>query len=182
MTTIRFYFADDRAGPKFQRGVQRQGDLVREAARASAIDAITEIRRRGAADIKAAGKFGSRWTDGLDAKVSEGGGNIRIEVSHAVPYFSVFQFGKVIRGKPLLWIPLSFAADAQGVYARDFGSLFRVDRKGGKAPLLLAPGKPAQPKYFAKESVTIPKKFRTIEIVAEVARGMAEIYRARRAG
>jgi len=35
-----------------------------------------------------------------------------------------FQFGKVIHGKPLLFIPFSFAKDAQGVNARDYGPLF----------------------------------------------------------
>lgn len=95
-----------------------------------------------------------------------------------VPYWTVFQFGKVIQGRPLLWIPLSFATDAQGVMARDYpGPLFRVDR-AGKAPLLMTNvGKRAEAKYFGKESVRIPKKFHLIEICTRIGRGLAEMYR-----
>jgi hypothetical protein len=68
----------------------------------------------------------------------------------------VFQEGRVIHGKPLLWIPLSFS-DAVGIRARDYGPLFRVDRSG-KSPLLLSP-KDGEPKYSGHEQITIPKKF-----------------------
>jgi hypothetical protein len=115
----------------------------------------------------------------LRGEISEGGGNVRLAFTHDVPYFMVFQRGAVIRGKPLLWIPLSFAGDAQGVMARDYpGRLFRVDRKSGAAPLLLA-GNPAEPKYFGKEQVRIPKKFRVIEIIREGARELAEFFKNR---
>jgi hypothetical protein len=135
-----------------------------------------EIKTRGDADIKQAGNFGSRWTDGFHVNVTEGGGHIRIAATEDVPYWRVFQYGAVIHGKPLLWIPLSFAADAQGIRASEYpGRLFRVDR-AGKAPLLLAPGKPAQPKYFGKESVTIPKKFHLIEIGRDVSRRVKDFY------
>jgi hypothetical protein len=147
---------------------------MREAAK----DAKNEIEKRGRADIAAAGRFGSRWTDGFRVSVSEGGGHVRIEAKEAVPYWSVFQYGAIIHGKPLLWIPLSFADDAQGVRARDYpGQLFRVDRKGGKAPLLLTPGSPAKPKYFGKEFVTIPKKFHLLEIIRDVAKNFRNLYK-----
>lgn len=82
----------------------------------------------------------------------------------------VHQTGRLIRGRPMLWIPLSFAEDAQGVRARDFpGGLFRVDRKKGGAPLLLSI-KDRQPKYFGKTQVYVPKRFRVIEIIRETAR------------
>lgn len=179
MVGIRLYVDDERAGPLFKRAVTKQKDRVLASARDAAQDAADEILDKGRADIKQAGKFGSRWTDGLHSDVTEGGGNIRISTTHDVPYWTVFQFGKVINGKPLLWIPLSFAKDAQGVRARDYGPLFRVNRKGGKAPLLLSPGKPAQPKYFGKASVTIPKKFHLIEIVRAAARHVKDFYKER---
>jgi hypothetical protein len=92
----------------------------------------------------------------------------------------VFEEGRIIRGNPLLWIPLSFADDAQGVMARDYpGQLFRIDR-AGKSPLLMASGGPggkAQPKYFGRESVTIPKKWHLREIAKQVSRRLGEFYR-----
>lgn len=178
MTTIRLYFDGERAGQKFERSVTRQGARVRNAMRAAAFDASEEIRELAAADMAAAGDFGPRWTGGLNVVITEGGGNIRMAFNHNVDYFSVFQYGKVIEGKPLLWIPLSFAEDAKGVLARNFpGGLFRVDRsKKGKAPLLLSYAT-RQPKYFGKESVTIPKKFHVIEIIQDVAKRIPAFFK-----
>lgn len=177
MPTVRLYFDGERVGPKFERSVTRQAARVRNAARAAAFDAGEEIRRRAAADMASAGNFGPRWQHGLNVEITEGGGNIRIAFSHNVPYFSVFQYGKVIKGKPLLWIPLSFAADAKGVYARNFpGGLFFVDRsKKGKAPLLLS-RQTREPKYFGKEQVTIPKKFHVIEIIRDVSKSVRSYF------
>jgi hypothetical protein len=178
------YLGGDRIGPKFQRSVFRQGELVRDAARAAAVDAAFEIQQRGAADIAGSGKFGSRWTEGLHETVTEGGGNIRIAVTHDIAFWPVFEFGATIKGKPLLWIPMSFADDAQGVSAKDYpGVLFRVDRKSDGLPLLLAAsgvkGEPAQVKYFAKSQVVIPRKWHLRDIVRDVARHMGQLYRAR---
>ena len=180
MVDVRIYVDGEKVGPLFHRAAVQQKKRVFDATRAAASDAAKEIEHRGRDDISRAGKFGSRWTSGFNATVSEGGSNVRISVTEDVPYWRVFQHGAVIRGKPLLWIPLSFAKDAQGVRARDYpNQLFRVDRKGGKAPLLMTPGKPAQPKYFGKESVTIPKLFHLIEITRSVARQFGTFYKNR---
>jgi hypothetical protein len=177
MTQLRIKFSGDQLGPKLRKNLARDGDIVLAAMRAAAQDAQKEFLDRGRADIASAGNFGKRWTEGLTAPITEGGGRIVLSVKHAVPYFMVFQRGKVIRGKPLLWIPLSFAKDAQGVLARDYpGGLFRVNR-AGKAPLLLTYSKPATPKYFGKEQVTIPKKFHILEIGRETARKLKELYK-----
>jgi hypothetical protein len=176
MTQLRIKFSGDQLGPKLRKNFKRNGDIVLTAMRGAAKDAQTEFLEKSRANISSAGNFGSRWTQGLTAPISEGGGRIVLSVSHAVPYFMVFQRGKVIRGKPLLWIPLSFASDAQGLRARDFpGGLFRVNR-AGKAPLLLSYST-RQPKYFGKTKVTIPKKFRVLEIGRETARKMKVFYK-----
>jgi hypothetical protein len=179
MTQLRIKFTgDQQLGPKFKRNRVRDGELVLSAVRQAAQAAQTELLTKGRADIARAGRFGSRWTEGLTAPITEGGGRIVLNLSHSVPYFMVFQRGKVIRGKPLLWIPLSFAGIAPGLRARDFpGGLFRVNR-AGKAPLLLA-FSDKKPKYFGKASVTIPKKFHVLEIGREVARKFKDLYRAK---
>lgn len=172
---IRIAMGRNQAGQRFAVGMRRNRDATLAALRATANDAANEIEELGRQNMASAGRFGSRWMEAWQARVTEGGGFIRIGLTHAISYWTVFQFGKVIHGKPLLWIPLSFASDAQGVMARDYpGPLFRVERFG-KAPLLLTTG--GEPKYFGKESVTIPKKFRLLEIAAEVSRRMGDIYR-----
>ena len=158
MTDVRFYFANKRVGPLFSRKGKTLATQQREAIRAAAKDLAKEIKSQGEDDMTSAGRFGQRWKDAFQVSVTEGGGSVRIEATMSIFYWRVFQYGATINGKPLLWIPLSFASDAQGKRASDYpGQLFRVDRVG-KAPLLLTPGKPAQPKYFGKESVTIPKR------------------------
>jgi hypothetical protein len=194
---MRLYFNGDRLGPIVKRQLDDKASQIRKATRAAAADMAADFTRTAAADIARAGKFGSRWTQGFKTSITEGGGHIRVAVTHQVPYFSVFQYGKVIQGKPLLWLPFSFAADAQGVWPRDFPRpLFRVDRKSDGLPILFAftpgkkkrgwpstasmlglrkqpyrpsqPGKSnAEPKYFGKKSVTIPQKFQTDAIAVE---------------
>jgi hypothetical protein len=86
----------------------------------------------------------------------------------------VFELGAKIFGRPLLWIPLSFARDAQGLRARDFPEpLFRVNRLG-KAPLLMSK---TGPKYFGKESVTIPRKWQLRAVIRGVSRRMNRYYK-----
>lgn len=178
MTALRMYFDGERVGPLFERSTQRKGDQVRAGVRYAANEAAQNIEAKGAQDIMLApGNWGPRWTKGLHAEVTEGGGNVRISIFHDVPYFSVFQNGKQIFGKPLLAIPLSFADVPKGMWASDYpGGLFRVDRKDGGAPLLLS-FIDKQPKYFLKESVTIPKKFHIVEIARAEAKKIREYYR-----
>lgn len=168
---VRITLKNDQVGPKFQVAMKRQAKRARAAMRVALAEAAAEIESLGRADIAAAGRFGRRWIEGFTATVGEGGGHMRVRVEEQVPYWPVFEFGATIHGRPMLWIPLSFATDAQGVRARDYGApLFRVDRFG-KAPLLMTKtgkGK-AEAKYFGKEHVTIPKKFHLREIIRRVA-------------
>lgn len=178
--TVRIFLAGERVGPQLARSASKNIKKILAAERGAAQDVVDYVVPRARADIKQAGKFGPRWTQGFNGKITEGGGFIRVSFTEAVPYWRVFQFGAVIHGKPLLWIPLSFAKDALGIRARDYpGKLFRVNRRSGAAPLLLKAGKPAEPKYFGKESVKIPKKFHLVEIIREGARNLRKFYSER---
>lgn len=175
---IKIEYDGKTVGKNFKAGVERYKEKHYRAIQAAARRAALTIEKRGRAQMKGAGDFGSpRWQLGFRAFVSFASrANIRIRVTHAVKYWRIFQFGGTIHGRPLLWIPLSFARDAIGVLARNFpGRLFRVDRKGGKAPLLMADG--GQPKYFGKASVRIPKKFRLIEIARDEQRRLGRYFR-----
>jgi len=164
-------------GPKFSAILR---DKTEKQILTAALNAIESVKQDALAEAKSniasAGNFGSRWTEGLTAEVTNNAGVIDLTFSHAVPYFMVFQKGQVIRGKPFLAIPLSFATDAKGIFARNFaGGLFRVDRKLGKAPLLLSL-RTKQPKYFLKESVTIPKKFSVLEIIQRISKTLSRRF------
>lgn len=177
MPELRFKFDGDAVGRRFSRAIRQQAAKVKQAMRGAAEDAKDELLDRGRQDIASAGNFGSRWTDGLKATVmQEGLGDATIEVTHDVPYFMAHQKGALIKGKPLLAIPMSFASDAQGVFARNYpGGLFRVDRKAGGAPLLLS-RRTGEVKYFLKEQVRLPKRFHVLEIIRDVSRKLREFY------
>ena len=176
--SITFKYQDgEKIGRKFSFGTKRFSERAIKAAQSAARRAKDEIEYAGRADIRAGGRFGSaRWQEGFHAKLSyQSRGDINIRITHDVPYWLVFEEGRVINGKPMLWIPLHFATEAWGIRARDYPlPLFRVDRKDGKAPLLLDKD---GPKYFGKESVTIPKKWHLRQIVRDISRKINLYYR-----
>ena len=171
------YVNGDKLGPQFRAQVKRFNEKQVRAIQTAARNVASDIEQLGRANIRAGGNFGSaRWQQGFRARVSfQSRTDITIRITHDVKYWVVFEEGRVIRGKPLLWIPLSFStAGRLNVRARDYpGKLFRVDR-AGKAPLLLDD---SGPQYFGKESVRIPRKWRLRDIVKRTARTMNRRYK-----
>jgi hypothetical protein len=155
---------------KAQKITQRIQKALDSATKNLADNIVQEARD----DIASAGRFGTRWTQGFTADVDAQGQLVRVITFHqAVPYWKVFQYGAVIRGKPLLWIPLEY----KGPSARDFpGRLFRVDRRGGGAPLLMS-ADDKQVKYTGHEQVRIPKKFHLVEIIRAESKTLGALYR-----
>lgn len=178
---VRVNLAGEKLGPQFQRSSASIKKRVNDATRLAVKDMVAYVEPRARQDMANAGRFGSKWI--LRGETSEGGGNIKVSfrmpTEAPMKHWRVFEYGATIHGKPLLWIPLSFAKDAQGKSAKDYpGKLFRVDRKAGGAPLLLG-GKPATPKYFGKASVRIPKKFHLRDIIRDGAKKLKDFYSAR---
>jgi hypothetical protein len=177
---VRIYLADDKIGPLFKRGIERQGDRVRSAIRGAASDAAVEIEARGDADILAGGNFGDRWTDSFQATVTQGGGNIRIDAGFTGEdtwYWRDFEEGITIYGKPLLFIPLPGVPT--GLFARDYpGALFRTTRKSDGLVLLgdVATG---EMKYFGKPQITINRKWHLKEIIRQVANELKNYFKDR---
>jgi hypothetical protein len=132
------------------------------------------IEQQGRADISQAGKFGARWTQGFTAQVTETKETVVITVRESQPFWQVFQYGKVIRGRPLLWIPLP------GVSPEARGDFFQTSRRGNLLLFKKESGGGITPLRVAKESVTIPKKFHLVEIVREVSQRMGQLYKVTR--
>ena len=172
--TIKIIFRNRARGSTLDHGIKRVQDRIQKAVRSTSEEAARQILSEGRSDIAGAGKFGTRWTSGLHADVQYDPRRSTVQVYHTEPFFRVFEKGKVIHGKPLLWIPLSFATDAHGKKASEYGGLFRVNRKGA-APLLLSIAT-GEPKYFGKAKVRIPKKFHITEITKKVGGRLKQIY------
>ena len=114
----------------------------------------TEIEAKGHADITGAGNFGGRWTEAFNAKVTAGeGGAVHLDVTMTIPYWTVFQFGATIHGKPLLYFtPTKAVGGLKGM--------------AGNLPAVIS-----------KHSVTIPKKFHLIEIATAEAEQVPLLFR-----
>jgi hypothetical protein len=148
---VRAYVSGEQVG-KTVRSVQSFSRMARDALREAAAEAADEIESKGRSDITAAGNFGGRWTSGFNAKVSEGGGNVKIDVTEAVPYWTVFQYGATIVGRPLLYfVPTKAVGGLEGK---------------------------ALPAVISKHAVTIPKKFHLIEISQAEAAKVPLLFRA----
>lgn len=167
---------DKVAAPKFKQNLAGLHDRFAEALKAAVNMAASMMKAQGDADIASAGNFGSRWTGGLHVDVTGAVGNMRISMTHEVPYAGIFETGGVIKGNPFLWIPIS-GTDAEGTQAKDYGGLFSIKRSGGETPLLFSISD-KQPKYFGIEQVTIPKVFHLGEIQKSVMANFRSIFDA----
>jgi hypothetical protein len=95
--------------------------------------------------IAGSGKFGGRWMEGLHVTLD----NMRISMSHDIPYADIFETGGTITGHPLLWLPIGGGPDA--------GEKL-VSAANSRVPLMLSIND-RTPKLFGTASVTIPKKW-----------------------
>jgi hypothetical protein len=183
--TVGIRLAGENIGRQLSQRAKQWSDRIIRATRDAARETAAFIKEEGDRDISEAGNFGPRWNEAFRATVQESdqGRVININVTFAIPYWTVHEYGAVIKGRPLLWIPFSDAADAQGVNARDYpGRLFRVprdpdemQRKDGGAPLLFSYD--GEPKYSGHESVTIPRRFHIRDVIRSSAIVFRGLYR-----
>ena len=120
------------------------------------------IEDQGRAEISGGGNFGGRWTSGLHVALD----NMRISMSHDIPYADIFATGGTITGSPLLWLPIG-GGPAEGEKL--------VSAKGASKPLMLSITDKS-PKLFGTASVTIPKKWDLSGVVQNVMQNFADYF------
>jgi hypothetical protein len=179
--TLKFAYRGKTVGVQLKQNLDKNYQRIADASRGAMQEARGVILKEGAADIRKGGNFGNRWVKSLTSELTPERGrtvNLILNTFHKIPYANIFEYGGIIKGKPLLWIPLSFANIK--IRARDwakrYGGLFRVDRKGGKAPLLLSV-RTGEPKYFGKESVKQKRRFQLRPIIKRTAAKLGTFYR-----
>lgn len=177
--SLRLSLGGNKVGDTIRLRYARQQGRVADAARHSMNEARDRILTAGRADIRAGGKFGARWTEGLQGTVEPQGvrtSNLTLSITQRVPYWKVFEYSARILGKPLLWIPLPW--NPVKVRARDFpGKLFRVNRKGKNPLLMQKVGKNATAMYVGVKSVFLKRRFHLRTIIARVAKQMPALFR-----
>lgn len=175
--TLRIKITPPNLGSVWRGKLAGLAERLNRAITASVNMAASMILERARSDIAGAGNFGESWTRGLQMEI-EGAApaNMRMYMTHDIPWAGIFETGGTIQGKPLLWIPLS-GTDAAGVRAAAFpGGLFsaKYPRLSGR-PLLFSM-QDKQPRYFGIESVTIPKKFQLTQDITSVMSNFRAIF------
>lgn len=173
---LRITFNAAKAAARLNIVVNSELRKFKAAVRNTMIQGGAEIWTRVDKDIRRAGKFSDRWPAAFTVANTFQGfdAHMRVGFNNSIPYAHVHEFGATIRGKPLLWIPLSFGnapnigPGSTRARARDYpyGKLFRVERPG-KNPLLFSKD---GPQYVGVRQVTLRSRFHIRAIVANVVR------------
>lgn len=161
-------------GSQFKDKLAGLADRLKRAIDASMNMAASMLLEAGRADISSAGKFGSRWTDGLKVVLEGASPNMKMYFTHELPFASIFETGGFVAGP--VWIPLS-GTDAAGIRASAFGDgLFsaKYPRKSGK-PLLFSMAD-KKPRYFMATDITIPRLFHLTEDVTSVMSNFQAVF------
>lgn len=136
-------------------------EKVNTAVTAAMNMAASMIQDQARANIAAGGNFGGRWTDGLHVTLN----NMRISMSHDIPYADIFETGGTITGHPLLWLPLGGAQRGQPMFSA----------KNAKKPLMFSVADKT-PQLFGIASVTIPKKWDLNGVIQNVLQNFADYF------
>lgn len=173
--SFRLRFVGLDFGTAYRTAVAEDLRLMAKAIKLTTLDIAQSIEREGKRDIAGAGKFGRKWIEGFHVDVTPRSGaltNSVISVSHDIPFAFIFETGGTIRGKPIMWVPLSFAKLRKD---EDFtGGMFRVNRKG-KPPLLFSVID-KKPKFVGLARVFLRKRFHIRRIVLEQFRRIPQTY------
>jgi hypothetical protein len=104
---MQFSYAYNRG--EFAKAIADIQKPVAEAATGAMADAAQIAKTGGRASIASAG-FSSRWQNALRANVYPAGGKTSLQpaalIYHKIAYSNVFETGAVIRGRPMLWLPI----------------------------------------------------------------------------
>ncbi len=168
-------------GKTIQDEVKWIKGLVRTALLATTKTAAAEIEQRGRVEIAQGGRFGRNFVFSFHAQrlAKKRAKATIIRVWDTLPFFNIFEEGGVVRGKPLLWIPISTQKERFKLTSpQAYGAGLFSRRKGSnKVPLLMAKvGGEALPMFFGVPSVTIPKKFDTLSIIKDVNAKIPGMY------
>lgn len=175
--TLRIKITPPNIGSELKGQFVGLGERLLRALSAAMNMAASMIIEAGKRDIGGAGNFGASWTDGLKMEIEDGSlGNMKMYLTHDIPWAGIFETGGTIHGKPLLWIPIS-GTDAAGVRASAFsGGLFSAKYPRRSGPPLLFSIADKKPRYFGVEEVTIPKKFQLTEDITSVMSNFRSIF------
>lgn len=151
----------DKPFKKVAAGIERR---LERAAGQTAKAFSDQAKAAGRASI-AAGGFGPKWQNALRTKIFPPGGQSlkpAVMVYHKIPYSGVFEEGRRIFGKPMLWLPLPNAPLGHGArrlsvssFEKQTGQKLVLIRTLGGPPLLAAKIRTSDPASTAAKGVSL---------------------------
>lgn len=166
---LQIKFNAEKAMKQLGQMNTRQQRRFKLAVENTMVQAGAEIKTRVSKDISGAGNFSGRWSSAFTVQNRFAGYNAIMTTffDSSIPYAHIHEFGGVIRGRPLMWIPLSW--NSFKGRAREYpGQLFRVERPG-RNPLLFSMDD-KQAKYVGVTQVALRPRFHIRSIVKNVVR------------
>jgi hypothetical protein len=137
---MKFSLKYDAKKNDFAEAIAKLADPISEAG-TLAVRRAAELAKKEARDSIGAAGFSKRWENTLRADVYPKRGeslNAAAAIYHKIPYAAVFEEGATIRGKPMLWVPMSHTPKKLArrkltpeVFATSVGDLFSF-KKGGR--------------------------------------------------
>lgn len=163
---VRVRLVSKSIKPELGESIKQAQERITKAATSATEQFAEDVQREGRADIAAAGRFSGDWISGFTYKITKSSGVETIVFSHSKKLWRIFQKGAIIRGKPLLWIPI----DPGGPRAKKYpGRLFQVKgRKKRDTPILMSDD--GRVRYIGVKQARIKRKFHLLKIIRDEAR------------
>jgi len=166
--------------PLWLKMIREKQRPVATAAVAALQDAAAGAVKEGRENIAGSGRFGGKWETGLkysmkDVKTgNEPSLQAKAIIFHSYAIASVFEYGAIIAGNPLLWIPTTPGAPPA---SRSGKHLVSATLRG--QPVLFDAydhDRHRKPLYIGIPAVRIPKKWHITEIVEKYAARLGEFF------
>jgi hypothetical protein len=164
----------DKANLQAFANVQRK---FRQAAQSAIKDAAAEAVTQGRSQIGAAG-FSSRWQKGLVSKSLKGKPDQPAQlIFHRIGFFTVFERGATISGKPLLWLPVEENLPASVHSPKQYRGGKLVSATIGGTPFLFSPKDYHKALFVGVPQVKIRKRLSLRNLFKSVAKQLPELLK-----
>jgi hypothetical protein len=176
---MKLVFSVQEAG--FDQASEEIKDEILKAAAGAVDDAAQLAVTQGRANIASAG-FPTRWQNALAYATDKGAdpSSPSATIFDRIGFASVFETGKTIGGKPLLWLPIESNLGTGVKSPKKYGKKLVSVNVAGKPPLLFdASDRKRGPLFVGVSQVNIRKRFDLRRIFTEAAGQMGEFYQKR---
>lgn len=164
---------------EWQKLLDEMERKVNDARRGAVKDVAELAVKDGRAEIASTG-FSSRWQQGLRFRFypNSPNGDPAAVLYHRIGLANIFETGKTISGKPLLWVPIGKKAGVNS--PRKYGKKLVSVNIAGKPPLLFdAADRKLGPLFVGIRTATLRKRWNIRRIYERAMAKLLDFYEQR---